>query len=48
MSVPEIEKKIGIGVYSTSTPGIGGTIKEYPEDFQVEEMLKELPEAPEE
>ena len=41
MSVPEIEKKIGIGVYSTSTPGIGGTIKEYPEDFQVEEMLKD-------
>jgi tRNA pseudouridine13 synthase len=40
MIVPGIEREIGLLAYSTDTPGIGGRIKEFPEDFRVEEMLK--------
>ncbi|MEM3641297.1 MAG: tRNA pseudouridine(13) synthase TruD [Candidatus Bathyarchaeia archaeon] len=39
MCVPKIEKIIGIEVYATSSPGIGGTIKHFAEDFIVEEIL---------
>lgn len=39
MDVPELEKKIGIEVYATCSSGIGGVIKQHPEDFAVEEVL---------
>lgn len=34
-----MEKSIGIEVYATSTLGIGGMIRQFPEDFMVEEVL---------
>lgn len=39
MSVPEIERQIGIETYVTRTPGIGGAIRRWVEDFVVEEVL---------
>lgn len=39
MQVPKLETQIGIRVYATSTPGIGGDIRESVEDFVVEELL---------
>ncbi len=36
----DVEEKVGIGCYITSTPGIGGRIKENPEDFYVEEIAR--------
>ncbi len=36
---PENESAIGIEIYLTRTPGIGGTIRESPEDFRVEELF---------
>ncbi len=39
MSVSQIEAQIGIEVYQTKTPGVGGAIKSGPEDFRVEEVL---------
>lgn len=39
MSVPRIERSIGIEVYATQCRGIGGVIKQRPEDFLVEEIL---------
>ncbi|MEM3816480.1 MAG: tRNA pseudouridine(13) synthase TruD, partial [Candidatus Bathyarchaeia archaeon] len=39
LEVPGIEKSIGIEVYASKTPGIGGIIKSSPEDFIVEEIL---------
>ncbi|MBS7659554.1 tRNA pseudouridine(13) synthase TruD [Candidatus Bathyarchaeota archaeon] len=39
MFVPLIEKKVGIEVYATTTPGIGGVLRHFPEDFVVEEVL---------
>lgn len=39
MLVPRLEKFIGIEVYVTSSPGIGGTIRQFCEDFIVEEVL---------
>ena len=39
LSVPEIEKLLGIEVYATKTAGIGGVIRESVEDFVVEEVL---------
>ena len=38
MKVPEIEKKIGIKLYVTSTDGIGGTLRQDINDFIVEEI----------
>ncbi len=35
-----IERNVGIEVYSSSTPGTGGKIKERPEDFVVEEVAR--------
>jgi tRNA pseudouridine13 synthase len=35
-----VERDVGIEVYASSTPGIGGKIKEKPEDFTVEELTK--------
>jgi tRNA pseudouridine13 synthase len=37
--VPKIEKFIGIEVYATRSPGIGGTIRQSIDDFLVEELL---------
>ena len=36
---PELEARLGIEVYSTGTPGVGGRIRQTPEDFIVEEIL---------
>lgn len=35
---PPKEREIGMEVFFTSTPGVGGRIKVYPEDFVVEEI----------
>jgi len=39
LPVSKLEKSIGIEVYFTSSLGIGGRIKQYAEDFVVEEVL---------
>ena len=39
MSVPTLEKELGIEVYASSAPGVGGKIREFSEDFIVEEVL---------
>ena len=39
--IPEIDSKIGISVYSTKFEGIGGTIKNNPEDFEVHEVISD-------
>lgn len=38
---PELERTIGMEVYKSKTPGIGGVLKHLPEDFVVEEITKE-------
>lgn len=37
-NVPNVEKKIGIDLYTTKTPGIGGTLRQQTEDFRVIEI----------
>lgn len=37
--ISKLEKSIGIEVYATSSLGVGGIIKQYVEDFVVEEVL---------
>jgi tRNA pseudouridine13 synthase len=37
--VPKLEKSLGIEVYATSSPGIGGVIRQHVEDFVVNEVL---------
>lgn len=39
MLVPQLEKSLGIEVYATQTPGIGGKIRQQIDDFVVEELL---------
>lgn len=39
MNVPELEKEIGIEVYATKTLGVGGRLRQFIEDFVVEEIL---------
>jgi len=39
LRVSKLEKSIGIEVYATSSPGIGGVIRQSCEDFIVEELL---------
>ncbi|MEM3725615.1 MAG: tRNA pseudouridine(13) synthase TruD [Candidatus Bathyarchaeia archaeon] len=39
LRVPKIEKLMGIEVYATHSLGIGGVIREFVEDFVVEEVL---------
>ena len=39
MLVPKLEKQIGIGVYATKSPGIGGVIRRCVDDFLVQEVL---------
>ncbi len=41
MIVPKLEREIGIEVYATHSHGIGGVLREAPEDFKVEEILKD-------
>ncbi|MGP8337802.1 MAG: tRNA pseudouridine(13) synthase TruD, partial [Methanosarcinaceae archaeon] len=38
MEVMDIEKKTGIDIYTTTTEGIGGTLKQQVEDFIVTEI----------
>ena len=39
MSVPDIDKILGMEVYATTTEGVGGKIKQSVDDFVVEEVL---------
>ena len=39
--IPDIDLQIGISVYCTKFPGIGGKIRVEPEDFQVTELISE-------
>jgi len=39
LNVPRLEREIGIEVYATETRGLGGRIRQFPEDFRVEEIL---------
>jgi tRNA pseudouridine13 synthase len=39
VKVPGLDKEIGIESYATETKGIGGKIRRFPDDFQVEEVL---------
>ena len=39
--IPDLDSQIGILVYSTTFPGIGGKIRIEPEDFQVSELISE-------
>ncbi|MGH1566971.1 MAG: tRNA pseudouridine(13) synthase TruD [Nitrosopumilus sp.] len=39
--IPDLDSKIGIAVYSTTFPGIGGRIRFNPEDFEVSEIISE-------
>lgn len=39
MNVPPVEKEIGIEVYATKSQGIDGKLRQFPEDFRVEEIL---------
>lgn len=41
MFVSKLEKRLGIEVYITRSKGIGGAIKRFPEDFLVEEILRD-------
>ncbi len=39
--IPDLDSQIGILVYSTKFPGIGGKIRIEPEDFEVSELISE-------
>ena len=39
--IPKIDSQIGISIYSTTTAGIGGSIKNSPDDFEVSEVISE-------
>ena len=39
--IPDLDSQIGVSVYSTTFPGIGGKIRIEPEDFQVSELISE-------
>jgi tRNA pseudouridine13 synthase len=39
--IPDLDSQIGILVYSTKFPGIGGKIRVEPEDFQVSELISD-------
>ncbi|NIR87685.1 tRNA pseudouridine(13) synthase TruD [Candidatus Bathyarchaeota archaeon] len=39
MRVPKLERKLGIEIYASQSPGVGGKIRQFPEDFVVEEVL---------
>lgn len=39
MKIPRLDREIGIEVYATQSQGIGGKIRQFSEDFRVEEIL---------
>jgi len=39
LQVPSLEKEVGIEVYATPSPGVGGRIRQLLDDFVVEELL---------
>jgi len=39
LQVPSLEKEVGIEVYATPSPGVGGKIRQLLDDFVVEELL---------
>jgi len=39
LNVPKLERELGIEVYATKPPGISGRIRQFPQDFRVEEIL---------
>jgi len=39
LQVPKLEKDLGMEVYATRTPGVGGKIRQLIDDFVVEELL---------
>jgi len=39
LRVPRLERELGLEVYASQSPGIGGRIRQFPEDFVVEEVL---------
>jgi len=39
LNVPRLEREIGIEVYFTESRGIDGRLRQFPEDFKVEEIL---------
>jgi tRNA pseudouridine13 synthase len=41
LNVPKLEQQLGLEVYTSKSPGIGGRIREFPEDFIVEEILSD-------
>jgi len=41
LRVPKLERELGIEVYATKSSGIGGRIRQFPEDFIVEELLSD-------
>lgn len=45
MRIPSIEKEIGITAFASQTKGIGGVIRQRPEDFAVQEVLIDGSEA---
>ncbi|MCW4019764.1 MAG: tRNA pseudouridine(13) synthase TruD, partial [Candidatus Bathyarchaeota archaeon] len=40
MRVPKLERELGIETYASQSLGIGGRIRQFPEDFVVEEVLE--------
>lgn len=40
-TVPALDRAVGITVYSVSSPGIGGRIRDKPEDFVVDEVISD-------
>jgi len=39
LNIPRLDREIGIEVYCTQSCGTGGRIRQFPEDFKVEEIL---------
>lgn len=39
LRAPKLERKLGIETYASQSPGISGRIRQFPEDFVVEEVL---------
>lgn len=39
LKIPKLERELGIETYASQSPGISGRIREFPEDFVVEEVL---------
>ena len=46
LSVPPLDKELGMEVYATKSPGVSGVIKEVVDDFVVQEVLVDGSKAP--